>query len=94
MSLRERAGDLRNLQRQQSIVLQEGPRNQRITLRIDFSWEDPKTGDRCFGEAKGFETPEWKLKLKLFRARPPGRLEIWGGTYKNPKLMEVVECPR
>lgn len=91
LCLREKAGEIKDLKRQQTLVLLEGDRSQRITWRIDFAWTDPLNNAPCFAEAKGFPTPEYKLKLKLFRANPQGRLEIWGGTYTRPQLMEIIE---
>lgn len=88
---REKVGAIKNIKRQQQVVLQGGPRETRITWRIDFSFEISDTGELCYAEAKGIENADYKIKLKLFRANPPGRLEIWRGSYKNPKLVEIVE---
>ena len=88
--LREKAGEIKDLKRQVTLVLQDGPREQRITWRVDFGYVECATEQQCYGEAKGFVDREYKLKLKLFRARPLGKLEIWQGTYRNPKLVEVI----
>lgn len=72
-------------------MLQEGARDVRITWRVDFSAEDVKTGKTVYFEAKGFATEVYKLKLKIFKKNPKGYLEIWGGSYKNPKLLEIVD---
>lgn len=65
----ERAGKIRNLRRQTSIVLQEGfktadGRNLRpITYRPDFEYD---TDDgHVIEDAKGYETPVFKLKEKM-----------------------------
>lgn len=52
---------------QPTLILQDEPR---ITYRPDFkvTFADGRTE---YHEVKGFETPEWKLKEKLFRARYP-----------------------
>jgi len=90
LALREKAGEIEDLKRQSTVVLQDGPRNVRITWRIDFEWVNKATGETEYGEAKGVETEVYKLKLKLFRKNPPGRLEIWKGHHTRPRLVEVV----
>lgn len=42
------------------------------TYRIDFVEYD-KNGGEMWTEVKGFETPEWRLKWKLFEALYPER---------------------
>jgi hypothetical protein len=88
--LREKTGEIKNIKRQQTVVLQDGPREVRITWKVDFSFEICATGKTGYAEAKGFETADYKLKLKLWRANPPARLEVYKGNYKKPKLDEVV----
>lgn len=88
---RERNFEIKNIKRQQTIVLQGGPLTVRITIRIDFTADDVKTSDTFAIEAKGFSTRDWKLKLKLWRAKPPMALEIWGGDYRRIKLIEKIE---
>lgn len=87
----EKLGLISDLKRQQTVVLQEGPKDQRITWRVDFSFLNEK-GERVFLEAKGIETQDYKIKKKLWKKNPPARLEIWKGNYKKPKLVEVIEC--
>lgn len=85
---RERRGEISEVQRQQTVVLFEGPRERRITWRVDFSF---KEGDLlCYAEAKGFPTEAYKLKLKIYRNLFTNPLEIWGGTWRNPKLVERI----
>lgn len=86
----QRGGVIRDLKRQQTVVLQPGPREERITWRIDFSYTDCATGELVYAEAKGHETGEYINKLKMFRANPPTKLEIWKGTAANPKIVEIV----
>jgi hypothetical protein len=91
---RERLGEIKEIKRQQTVVLQDGPREHRITWKVDFSFVICSTGANAWAEAKGFETADYKIKLKLWRKNPPGRLEIYRGHYRAPKLVEVVEaCP-
>lgn len=91
--LRQKNGELSDIKRQHTVTLQDGPRDVLIQWRIDFSYIDTKTQQRCFCEAKGFSTDVYLLKLKLFRKNPQGRLEIYKGTYKNPKLVEIINAP-
>src|SRR6266705_3243735 len=75
---RRNKGELSNIKCQQSVVLQEGPPTIRINWKVDFSYEN-LMGKTCYCEAKGIETADYKLKLKLWRAKCPARLEIWKG---------------
>jgi len=89
---REFSGEIKNILTQQTVVLQEGKQNQRITWRVDYSYVECESEEVCLAEAKGFATDVYKLKLKLYRANPKfKRLEIWGGSYKSLKLIEVIE---
>lgn len=88
---RERLGEIKSIKRQQTVVLQDGGRETKITWRVDFSFSDCATDACCYAEAKGFETADYKIKLKLWRANPPARLEIYKGDYRRPKLVEVIE---
>ena len=91
LKARERKGEISDIQCQQSIILQDGSRYVKISWKVDFSFIDVKSGLLNFAEAKGFSTDVYKIKLKLFRNNPQGRLEIWGGTYQRPYLVEVIE---
>ena len=84
--LREKAGEIEILGTQEHVYLTDA----RINYITDYSFLDLKTGEKVHGEAKGFETPEWKLKLRLYRFYGPCRLEIWKGTYIRPVLHEIV----
>jgi hypothetical protein len=85
---REKAGEIRDIRCQQTIVLQEGARDQRITWRVDFAFEE--AGATAYAEAKGFATRDYKLKLKLYKGTRKERLYIYGGSYQRPRLIEVV----
>lgn len=89
--MRERNGEIKDIRRQHTIVLQGGKRETRITWRCDFSFTDVKTGKIVFAEAKGFSDRTYLLKLKMFRAKPQGKLELWRGSYQRPFLAEVIE---
>lgn len=88
--LREKAGEISNIRRQVTVVLQEGSNKERIAVKIDFVAFD-ETAKKDFAiEAKGCSTPRWSLCLKLWRVLKPMKLEIWGGTHKSPRLIETV----
>jgi predicted nuclease of restriction endonuclease-like RecB superfamily len=50
-------------------------------------------GTEFYGESKGFETPEWRIKKRLWEHYGPAPLEIWKGSHSNPKLVEVITPP-
>jgi len=86
---RQSLGEISEVKRQQTIILQSGNRETRITWRLDFSFV--KDGILWCAEAKGFPTDVYKLKLKLWRKIKPHPLEIWKGNWRNPKLSEVIK---
>lgn len=84
--LLERAGEISDLKCQDRVKLTDAE----IVYIPDFSYIDQKKNERIFVEAKGFETPEWKLKLRLWRIYGPGKLEIYKGSVNSFKLHEVI----
>lgn len=89
LELREKNGDITDLKRQQTVVLQDGPANQRIAWKLDFSFIE--NGVLTYAEAKGFETEDYKLKLKLYRGKRPAPLEIYKGRAENFQMVERIE---
>jgi hypothetical protein len=79
-------GAIRNLECQVEVRLT----NASIIYKPDFRFVDVVTGESIYAEAKGFETPEWRLKLKLWKFYGPGPLKIYRGSAAYPKLMETV----
>ncbi len=88
---RQAAGEIKDIKLQQPIVLIDGPRSQKITWRVDFSFIRVADEELEYCEAKGFEVDVYKLKLKMFRSMPGPALEIWGGDYRRPRLIERIE---
>lgn len=69
LDLRVRAGELKSWRRQVKMpIVVNGSRI--CSYTIDFV-ETPPSGDEIYTEIKGFETPEWKLKWKLFEVVYP-----------------------
>lgn len=44
-----------------------------------------------YAEAKGYETPEWKIKKKLWSHFGPAQLDIYQGSYSSPRLVETIK---
>lgn len=85
LALRQKAGELELVQVDDHVYLSRA----RILYVSDFKCKDSKTGDFFHVEAKGFETPEWKIKKRLWKYYGPGILEIWMGS-RNPTLVETI----
>lgn len=88
---RQAAGEIKDIKLQQPIVLIDGPRTQKITWKVDFSFVRVSNNQLEYVEAKGFPTDVYKMKLKMFRSNSQAPLEIWGGNYTKPILIERIE---
>lgn len=86
LKLREQAGEIKDIQHQDHVYLTEA----RICYIPDFKFFDVKYDEYSWAEAKGFETPEWKIKLKLWRHYGPGRLYVYKGSAKRVNLHQEV----
>lgn len=69
LDMRVKAKDLKSWRRQVPIELRVNDKKI-CTYTIDFVEVDNK-GNETYTEVKGFETPEWRLKWKLFEALHP-----------------------
>lgn len=67
LKLLERSGDISELSLQPRFPLTVG-RHRICTYVGDFTYRDRGTGVVVVEDAKGFKTPEYKLKAKLFEA--------------------------
>lgn len=79
----EQHGVISGLKLQPTFRLQDGFRNEQgkwhrpIDYRADFEFIDVG-GGRMVVDVKGFETPVFRMKEKMFRAKYPGvGLELW-----------------
>ncbi len=86
LKLREISGEIKLLKTQARVTLTDA----KIVYIPDFQCEHIATGEVFYVEAKGSETPEWKLKKRLWKVYGPGRLEIWKGTHVKPRFVENV----
>ena len=75
LKLMEKAGEVSNIKVQQTVYLSRA----RIRYIADFSAWDNKLNEMVYFEAKGFETPEWRLKLNLYKNYGPCKLRIYRG---------------
>jgi hypothetical protein len=87
LKLREAAGEIESIQVQDHVYLTAA----RIAYVADFAFTVKATGARRWAEAKGVETPVWRLKRKLWKHFGPGYLEIWKGSHVRPVLVETIE---
>jgi len=63
----------------------------KILFIPDFAMTDVATGKKVYIEAKGVETPVYRIKRRLWEAGyGPGMLHVYRGSYKNPKLFETI----
>lgn len=88
----EMAGQITNLRSQVPVRLKDkcrecgdGP----LDFTVDFSYEE--NGKTVFVEAKGVRVSSYVRREKAWAKNPPGRLEVWGGNWRRPKLMKVIE---
>lgn len=86
--LLERAGIIRDLQHQPGTVFLS---QARIQYRPDFRFINCDTGKIEYAEAKGYADPKWPLKKKLWKFYGPGKLTIYGGSYRKVSILEVIE---
>lgn len=67
------AGELRDLETQCSVYLT----TERVHFIPDFSAWDVGLGEKVWLEAKGFETPVYRIKRRLWKGYGPGRLRVY-----------------
>lgn len=89
IKLRELNGEVTDVKCQETVYLTEA----RIIYKPDFSYIDSQTKKKIYAEAKGFETPEWRIKRRLWEYYGPGILEIYKGSYTSFQLHETLKPP-
>lgn len=85
LHLQKLAGEIETIQVQDSIKLTLAD----IEYRPDFKVTRPN-GEVYWIEAKGFVTPVWAIKKRLWKHYGPGLLQIYVGNHSNPKLDETI----
>jgi len=90
LKLLERAGEIKDIERQVTVYLTKA----RISYRVDFKIYDLKLFEDVWVEYKGFETPEWRIKRKLWMFYGPGRLRVYKGRGSHMEVTdEIVPAP-
>lgn len=82
---KEKLGQLKVTGVQVSIYLTEAM----VHYKADFQCESP-TGELFYVEHKGFKTPSWRIKLRLYRVYGPAPLEIYEKMGRRLILVETV----
>ena len=83
--LQQRAGIYTEIKCQDTLHLTDA----RIIYKPDFKCTKPD-GTFEWIEAKGFETPEWRLKLKLWKHYGPGPLVVYKGSTSKGFTIETI----
>lgn len=60
-----------------------------IIYKPDFRTKAPD-GTVVFHEAKGFQTPEWRIKRRLWKAYGPGELRVYMGNARRIVMTESI----
>lgn len=84
--LREKAGEIEHLQHEFHVYMTIA----RVAYVADFRVRDRKSGEEILIEAKGYASPVWPLKKRLYKFYGPAPLEIWTGTHTRPTLSETI----
>ena len=85
LKFKQKAGLISDLRCQAPVSLTRAS----IGCKVDFSFTEK--GKLCFAEAKGIATDRWQIIKKLWPFYAPGKLFIYTGHYRDPRLTEIVE---
>jgi len=86
LKLRESNKEITDLKCQVEVRLTQA----QILYKPDFSFVE--NGILIYAEMKGFQTPVWRIKRRLWLSGyGPGKLEVWGISASGPFLHEVLE---
>jgi hypothetical protein len=72
LKLLQRSGEFESIKVQDHVYLTDA----RIQYIADFKTVS-KDGEEIWHEAKGFETPTWRIKRRLWREYGPGKLRVY-----------------
>lgn len=86
LCLMEKAGEIRIKKRQAVVYLSRA----RIMYVPDWMIENLKTGQDEYVEFKGFETPEWRIKRKLWMYYGPAPLTVYKGSARHIFVHEII----
>jgi hypothetical protein len=86
LKLQEKAGEISSLQCQVQVRLTDAG----IIYKPDFKFFDERLRCDVYAEAKGYETAEWRIKLRLWRSYGPGLLRIYKGSAARITLADEI----
>ncbi len=84
--LQQAAGILRDIKAQDCVYLTAA----RILYKADYSAFHIAEGITKWHEAKGFKTPVWGIKRRLWKFYGPGPLLVYEGSARNFRLTETI----
>jgi hypothetical protein len=87
LAMMERGGAISELQHHPGTVFLTPAR---VQMRPDFRFKEKGSDEYCFAEAKGFQTPEYRIKRRLWTVFGPGKLYVYEHSYGGPKLLETI----
>lgn len=79
------AGEIKEIQVQAQVHLTKA----KILYKPDFKCTR-EDNSYFYVEAKGFETPEWRIKRRLWEYYGDGELRIYMGNHSRPFLKEII----
>lgn len=82
----EQNGEIEILQQQAQVYLSAA----RILYKPDFKIQNLIKDRLEFVEYKGYETPEWRIKRRLWLAYGPAPLRVYRGSGRNLVLTETL----
>jgi hypothetical protein len=86
LCLRKLAGEIIDIKVQASVYLTDAD----ILYKPDFLCH-LQDGSFFYVEAKGFKTPVWAIKRRLWKFYGPGELHVYEGSHTRPILAEVIK---
>lgn len=88
--LKEIGGELRHLKHEDTIRFDCLECGEKRAYIPDFKVQDVKSEEIYWIEAKGFADKRWARNKRLWKRFGPGRLEIYGGTWRGLTLDLVI----
>ncbi len=82
----ERAGLVKDIVQQPHVKLTRAE----VVYIPDFKCFDVEKEETFWVEAKGAESPEYRIKRRLWKEYGPGPLYVYKGTWQRPKLFEII----
>ena len=86
----EQAGEVKILQTQVQVFLTDA----KILFKPDFLVRDLKLDQDVYVEFKGFETPEYRIKRRLWQHYGPGLLRVYKGSGNAIRLFEEIKSKK